>query len=57
MTEKCSKICVILNLDSLESVMLKRRPCRLQIADCEDCADCADCGDRADCADCADYAD
>ena len=36
------------------SVMLKRRPCRLQTADCADCADCADradCVDRADCAD------
>ena len=27
------------------SVMLKRRPCRLQTADCADHADCADCAD------------
>ena len=32
--------------------MLKRRPCRLQTADCADRADCAN---RADCADRADW--
>ena len=37
-----------------KTVMLKRRPCRLQSADCADHADCADYADWADCADCAD---
>ena len=31
--------------EQLWTVMLKRRPCRLQTADCADRADCADCAD------------